>query len=307
MNASIGKRVGNSLNKLTTIILVISIAGNLLGLFFAYEFLMLRKQVARLQSSLKGASESVGKLTDIVDRSVSSRMVFLHHSVGKRILNSGGLADSLLAMGVAVRGATYGDEVGERTDVCDWLPKFQRDLDRILKFKAHPNIFYSDGTTNDIVMFKSCFPNSDIKGDGAAPGNPISRDKTIVNYKATLAGVTKELSKHPKTLFVYLTFPPLVPEETTPEAAGRARAFNQWVQEELVASYRKETGLDNLAVFDLFDILADAENMLLADYRTGRPNDSHPNELANREVARRFMEFFKPIWARWQQELGTAS
>ena len=307
MNVSKTNRRGLSLNKFSMIVLIVSLAGNLLGLFFAYEFVMLRKQVARVQSSLRGASESVSKLTDIVDRSVTNRMVFLHHSVGKGILESGGLADSLMAMGVAMRGATYGDEVGERTDVCDWLPKFQRDLGRILKFKAHPNIFYTGDTTNDIVMFKSCFPNSDIKTDGTAPGNPTSSERTLANYKAAFTGLTTEFRNHPRTLFIYLTFPPLVPEETTPEAALRVRTFNQWLQSELVPAYEKETGLTNLAVLDLFDILADNSNMLRAEYRNGRPHDSHPNEQANREIARRFMDFFRPLWTRWQQHLATDS
>mgnify|MGYP001818909041 CR=1 FL=1 len=208
-------------------------------------------------------------------------------------------------MGIVVKGATYGDEIGEKTDINDWLPKFQKDMNRILSFKAHPDRYYSDTTTNDIVMFKSCFPNSNIVGDGALPGNPISTERTLANYKTAFEQIGGEMSKYPERLYVYVTAPPLVPESTTPENAARAIEFNSWVTDEYLPKYESENGHSNFVVFDLFRVLADEMGYLKESYRRSRPGDSHPNPEANKSAAVAFMQFFEPVWERWQARAQT--
>ncbi|MBI5266463.1 MAG: LapA family protein [candidate division Zixibacteria bacterium] len=288
------------MNKLVVAVLVVSILGNIGGLFFAYQYWQMKRQTARLQNAVKESEKMIATLSDIAEKDFAHRMVFLHHSVGKGILEEGKLRDSLQQMGIAVKGMTYGDSVGQYTDMCNWLPKFQNDMKGILQFKNHPNVYYTDGRVNDIVMFKSCFPNSDIGAEGAPPGDPASPKKTLANYRAVVGGLAGEIRKYPNTLFIYMTFPPLVPLETTPESAARARAFNVWLKGEFLPGYIRESGLHNLVIFDLFDILADSNNVLREDYRRENPRDSHPNALANREAARRFMEFFQPVWTAWQ-------
>jgi hypothetical protein len=288
------------MNKLLIAVLLVSILGNIGGLFFAYQFWQLKRQTNRLESSVRESEKTIATLSDIAEKDYAHRMVFLHHSVGKGILEEGNLRDSLRQMGIVVKGMTYGDSIGQYTDMCNWLPKFQNDMKGILRFQNHPNVYYADSRANDIVMFKSCFPNSDIGAEGAEPGDPVSSKKTLANYKAAVTGLAGEIRKYPNTLFIYMTFPPLVPLETTPESAGRARAFNVWLKDEFFPAYRKESGLNNLVMFDLFDLLADQNNVLKEDYRNENPRDSHPNGPANREAARRFMEFFRPVWATWQ-------
>ncbi|MEW6050269.1 MAG: hypothetical protein AB1644_04305 [Candidatus Zixiibacteriota bacterium] len=290
------------MNKIIPIILAISIIGNLVGLFFAYQWLTMRRSVNYLQSQVRDASKVINYLTDITELNMPTRMVYLHHSVGKGFLYDGGLRDSLAQLGVAVKGATYGDEVGQNTDMCDWTTKFTADMQRIFMFKAHPNLYYTDGKTNDIVMFKSCYPNSYVESEGSGAGNPTDKKRTTENYKAAFASISKEMQKYPDKLFVYMTYPPMAAPETNPEAAKRGRAFNQWLMGEYLPSYKKETGLDNFVIFDLFDILADSNNVLRDEYRRENPKDSHPNLKGNQEVARRFMEFFKPVWVAWQKQ-----
>lgn len=292
------------MNRLVVAILVISLVINMIGVYFLWEYRKMRGQVASLQYSLNEARGSVDRLTDALDCAYSHRMVFLHHSVGSGLLYQGGLRDSLQQLGISVRGATYGDEIGQQTDMADWLPKFESDMPRILTFKGHPDLYYKDGTANDIIMFKSCFPNSQIESEGTAPGNPNSRERTIANYKAVFDGLGQEMRKYPNKLFVYLTSPPLVPSVTTPEHAAWARQFNRWLTGEFLPSYLKETGLDNFVIFDLFDFLADENNVLKTNYRVSNPNDSHLNELANLEAVRQFMEFFRPVWTNWSQRHG---
>ncbi len=288
--------------KTVVVLLIISALGNVFGLYIFYKYHKAKGKIAINQREMTIMAETI-------DGFYSHRIVFLHHSVGSSILQYGGLFDSLSQRGIAVKSATYGDRIGDRTDMCDWLPKFQRDMDDILKFKSHPDLYYNDGTTNEAVMFKSCFPNSDVVGAGELPGDPLSKTRTVANYKAVFVGLVQEFKKRPDKLFIFLTTPPLVPSQTTEENAARAREFNQWLVNELQPGYEKETGLDNFHVFDLFAILTDASNYLKSEYRQPNPNDAHPNELAAKAAASDFMEFFIPIWENWlaKSEAGEVS
>jgi hypothetical protein len=268
----------------------------------AYKYFRTHRKSQYIQRDLREAKETISGLVDRVDRLGSYRMVFLHHSVGLEILNEGGLKDLLAEAGVAVRSATYGDQIGAMTDIRDWLPKFRNDFDRILGFKSHTDIYYDDGTTNDIIMFKSCFPNSDISSEGTGEGDPAGRERSIVNYKAIFAGLREEMAKAPDKMFIYMTAPPLVPESTSAENASRARQFNAWVVNEYLPSYTDETGVSNLFVFDLFGLLADEEGYLKSDFRKERHGDSHPNAAANRLVAGEFMRQFRPWLQQWESE-----
>ncbi len=49
-------------------------------------------------------------------------------------------------------------------------------------------------------------------------------------------------------------------------------------------------GHPNVFAFDLFDLLADGDDVLRAEYRMDE-YDSHPNELANRTIGPLFADF----------------
>lgn len=288
------------MNKIVVFILVISIIGNLIGAFALYKYFAAKRSIGYVKQDLARANKSLEDLTEVLDRSYDKRMVFLHHSVGRGILYEGGLRDSLLDMGIVVKGATYGDEIGQHTDIKDWVPKFQNDMERILSFKAHPDRYYSGAMSNDIVMFKSCFPNSDISGEGQAPGNAVSPDKTVANYQEVFRQLKEEMARYPDKLYIYVTSPPLAAESTTAENASRARMFNEWLTKEYLPEYQKEAGQSNLAIFDLFGVLADDKGFLKEEFRRPGRGDSHPNASANQIAATSFMDFFRPIWKEWQ-------
>lgn len=288
------------MNKLLIVVLVVSIIGNVIGLFYAYKYRKLGYQVSGLRDAVVGAGRVVDDLTDRVESGYNKRMLFLHHSVGQGMLDQGGLRDSLLNMGIFVKGATYGDEIGQQTDICDWNAKFTSDINKLFRFKNHPNRYYNDDRSNDIIMFKSCFPCSYIESEGTAPGSATSREHTTYNYKAAFAELSKEFRKYPGRLFIYVTYPPLTRAQTNPDGARRGREFNTWLLNEFLPQYQKETGLENFVIFDLFDILADGDNVLRAEFCPPDVNDSHPNEKAYKIAAARFLEFFKPLWNRWQ-------
>lgn len=295
------------MNKTLVVILIVSVIGNLIGLFIAYKFMNSREwhrqsetKLSETQSSAAGLSDAVSAMTAKLDETATTRMIFMHHSVGRGLLERGRLREQLLDRGILVKGATFGDELGEDTDMNFWLERFRAHMPQILSFKAHPNQYRTDSITNDIVMFKSCFPNSDLVADGDTPGDPHVPVRSIANYKALFGELKKEFTKYPNTLFIYLTSPPLVPELTTSENAKRARTFNSWVVNEFVPAYKQETGLSNFAAFDLFAVLADSDNVLKSEYRQNIEGDSHPNTKASRAAVEAFLRVFDPLWDSWQ-------
>ena len=294
-------------NKLIIAILVIAVMGDFVGLFFAYKYWRASGMNGWLRNNLNDSAKTISALTDKDEAGAKCRLIFIHHSVGQGILDEGHLRDSLNQLGIAVKGMTYGDTVGQFTDMCNWLPKFNDNMNSIFKFKNHPNVYYADDRENDIIMFKSCFPNSDIDADGSGQGDPLSTNKTLVNYKDVFEGIGREMRKYPDKLFIYWTFPPLVPAETSNENAKRVRRFNDWLINEYLPSYRADSGLDNFMIFDLFGFLTDENNVLKPEYRNKNPHDAHPNELSNKLAAGEFIEFFRPIYKKWLEGHGWPS
>lgn len=242
-------------------------------------------------------------------------LIFIHHSCGQNWLDNS-LRNALLAKDYVdeCNDIYYGTDLspdsgrpdslaptpGDNTDMNHWILWFNDYLDGIKTQGC------SDGI-NKIVMFKSCFPNSNIVSDGTEPGDPFSSDKTIANYKAvyrhpdgpghtyTYNGYTYKslediFAENPDTLFIPVTAPPrhYAPTDATNDAeAHRARLFNNWLKNEWLTSYNlNHPGLNNVAVFDWFDVLAYADdypshpNRLKAEYG-GESGDSHPNSAAN--------------------------
>jgi hypothetical protein len=162
----------------------------------------------------------------------------------------------------------------------------------MLKYDVRPDVLYPGDMENDIIMFKPCFPNSDVTAEGNRPGNPYETERTIWNYKSVFENLVERFSKAPGKLFIYVTAPPLVPAETSAENAARTREFNNWVKSDFVAEYKKRTNLENFQVFDLFDVLADSSNYLKSDYRRSDTN-SHPNDNGSRDATDRFLRFLR--------------
>ena len=273
--------------KVLIVLLILSLLGNAFGLFVLYKFMQKDKYLQEVMSDLQRKDEVIAK----VNRDLDTRMVFVHHSVGRNWLNEGGLRDSLVSRGIAVRSVTYGCPIGENTDMRDWLPKFRDHLEQIIRFDQAPDIPFGGTEENDIIMFKSCYPNSEIAADGSEPGDPNVPTATVTNYEAVLGSIEPFMAEHPHKLFIYVTAPPLASEATTPESAARARKFNQWVASEFVKQYTAQTGKDNLRVFDLYDVLSDpTTNCLRESFKTAS-GDSHPNRAGSRAATKAFMKF----------------
>ena len=115
------------------------------------------------------------------------------------------------------------------------------------------------GGANEIVLFKSCFPNSQLSGPNAPMpaiadnpmkgavrrSTPPTRSPTP---RASTATCSAYFGAHPEKLFVAVVAPPL----TSPDTPG-GRALANW----LVDHWLQDSGYSagNVLAFDLYDVL----------------------------------------------------
>ena len=254
-------------------------------------------------------------------------VLFIHHSVGGQLLgdagpdvddgheiyetsvNGGGLRRLLEAQGYRVHEASYGSQIGEKTDLFDWLPKLRDQMDLVLRVDRQDRQLAGE-ETNEIVLFKSCFPNSDFVAEGEAPGNPAGPELTLSNARATMTALLSALARHPKVLFVYLTAPPITAHDGAEPAwtwlakrlLGRqtradrlvrsgelARQFNDWLKAS--DGWLKDYPAKNVVVFDFYDILTDHGASNLSRYPSHGGSDSHPSNAGNAKAAAELVPF----------------
>ena len=241
-------------------------------------------------------------------------LLFIHHSCGGLWLadkgsaaaghdciynvhpEGGGLRRLLEENGYRVHEASYNSAIGADTDIKDWPPKFSQHMEKVLKTKMQDALL-PDGQTNDIVMFKSCFPNNNFADDRAV-------EEAMDAYKSLL----DDFRRQPDVLFVAVTAPPLVPPnkssnslkhfikkmlgryEDIPAIGQRARRFNNWLKD-IENGWLSGYELKNVVVFDLYDILTREGQSNWAEYPTGNGRDSHPNSIGNTIAAQKFIPF----------------
>ncbi len=250
-------------------------------------------------------------------------LLFIHHSCGGQWLaspgsdsgtnsicstspNGGALRARLEEASYLVHEASYGSRIGEHTDVFDWLPKFRDSMDAILAC-AQQDAQLADGSRNNVVMFKSCFPNNAFVSEGSPPGDYQGPELTVWNAKASYQPLLDEFRKHPEVLFVCVTAPPLAPKvpseplwkraakkilgRSSPLAvsAPLARQFNNWLA--ATNGWLKDYPLKNVVVFDYYNVLTDDGASNLSKYPTGGGFDSHPSSDGNQKATAAFIPF----------------
>lgn len=122
----------------------------------------------------------------------------------------------------------------------------------------------------DIIMFKHCFPVSNIKQDEAVP-DINSTYHSVANYKLQYNALRDKLHEFPDTKFILWTGAALVKTHSTEDIALRAQAFFAWVKEEW------DLPDDNIYLWDLYDLQTDGGLYVKVDYASAS-TDSHPNK-----------------------------
>jgi len=254
------------------------------------------------------------------------KLIFIHHSCGENWLvdGNGGLGIGLRDNNLFVSDTNYGwgpNGIGDRTDIGQWWDWFRgaesATILGALYSEGGRNSDYSGMTSdpggeNEIIMFKSCFPNSDLEG---RPDDPAAEDGwlTVGNAKYTYNEILKYFATRPDKLFVVVTAPPLMRSSH----AKNARAFNQW----LVNDWLEENNytLGNVAVFDFYNVLTGPDNhhrvvngqeehtyqegQNLSYYPSG---DDHPSQVGNRKATEEFVPLLNAFYNNWIAASGGA-
>jgi hypothetical protein len=212
----------------------------------------------------------------------------LHHSCGHNLIEQGGVREGLTALGYEFYDHGYNDDGlrladGSYTGANFDVPGDNTDPDGFAEIFAQPlhdppDNAFSRLMQYDVIAFKSCFPTSHI-GD----------DYQLDEYKSYYLAIRDRVDQYPDKIFIAVTMPPELPNNSDPDALARARAFTVWLQSDEYLA-----GHPNLFVFDFFDYLAGDDNFLRSEYRVDE-YDAHPNERANRDVGPHFVAFIDQV------------
>ena len=245
------------------------------------------------------------------------KLIFIHHSVGENWLTDGNgdLGRTLAKNNYFVSDTNYGwgpDGIGDRTDIVNWPEWFtgansRRYLSAVYRESEQHSTYtrtHDDpGGENRIVLFKSCFPNSEI---GGRPGDPPRRgdDLTVGNAKAIYNELLTAFAKRPDKLFIVITAPP-VRDRTH---AANARGFNTWLVQDWLKTYRG----GNVAVFDFYNVLTGPGNHHRfvggkVEHLAHRGKDSlhypsdddHPSSAGSRKATAEFVPLLNVFVRRW--------
>ena len=246
------------------------------------------------------------------------KIVFVHHSCGENWLadDHGGLGRALGRNHYFVSDTNYGwgpDGIGDRTDIPDWPEWFggprSGSILRALFRESGVHSSFSrpmadPGGENEVVMFKSCFPNSDLEG---RPSDPPKRGGglNVGHAKAVYNDLLRFFATRPDKLFIAVTAPPLQDSSH----AANARAFNTWLVHDWLDGYKGS----NVGVFDFYNVLTGPNNHHQVGYggiehvvRGSRNTlyyptngDDHPSPAGNRKATKDFVPLLNAYVNRW--------
>jgi hypothetical protein len=255
------------------------------------------------------------------------KLIFIHHSVGENWLQNGygNLGQDLDSNNYFVSDTNYGwgpSSIGDQTDILDWRKWFRSANTPIYmaalyaengKHSWYTRSLTNPGGPNQIVMFKSCYPNSNLAGNPNDPPTP-GTTLTVGTAKYTYNQILGYFGAHPEKLFIVITAPP----ELDPTYANNARAFNTWLVEDWLSenSYPHK----NVAVWDFYNVLTDPNNH--HRYRNGAveyinhhgtntlyydsSGDAHPNTIGSRKATTEFIPMLNYYYNRWKSSVMTA-
>jgi hypothetical protein len=272
------------------------------------------------------------------------KLIFIHHSTGQAWLEdgNGGLAVALRHSNYFVSDTNYGwgpDSIGDYTDIPHWYRWFtgpSRDTYTAALYaesgqhSSYSRLATDPGGPNTVVMFKSCFPNSNLGGNPGDPPSASANDTsslTVANAKRIYLDLLPYFAVHPEKLFVVIAAPPLRSADTTASNAANARAFDNWLVSDWLSGYAGR----NVAVFDFYTVLTSnggsasvndlgatagnhhrLRNGVVEHITTQATNylayptgDSHPSQPGNLKATGEFVDLLNLFYLRWRAGSGT--
>jgi hypothetical protein len=274
--------------------------------------------------------------------STTVKLIFIHHSTGEAWL-----ADGYGNLGIALRNNNYfvsdtnygwgQNSIGSNTDIGNWYDWFRGPNSATymtgLYAESGQHASYSrkaadPGGANEIILFKSCFPNSALQGGINDPvpaigSNPLrglsagSSYHTVANAKGIYIDLLNYFAAHQEKLFVAIAAPPL----TDGTYGANARAFNNWLTDEWLVTYPYK----NVAVFDYYTVLTsnggspsinDAgsasgnhhrlynsaiQHLVSSSNTSAYPTgDSHPSSAGDLKATDEFLPLLNIFYHRWK-------
>lgn len=272
------------------------------------------------------------------------KLVFIHHSCGENWLSDedGGLGIALRDNSYFVSDTNYGwgpvcetcedcwGAIGDCTDTVHWVNWFGSEavLDALYT-EVEQASWYSRGEDpdpareNQIVLFKSCYPNSNLAGSPDDPPAADDQGLTVGRAKAIYNELLTYFATQTDKLFVAITAPPVMRDDSWEDPAN-TRAFNNWLVHEWLADYPYL----NVAVFDFYHVLtsnggdphtndggSETGNhhrwwegavqhlqTLDNDLSAYADGDSHPTYAGNRKATAEFVPLLNVFVRRWLED-----
>lgn len=263
-----------------------------------------------------------------------TKLVFIHHSTGQAWLEDGygNLGVTMRDNRYFVSDTNYGwgpGSIGDYTDTGHWWTWFRGSsattYTTALFAENGQNSSYSRLTSepagpNKIVMFKSCFPNSNIEGspsDVIPPieTNPLKGDSgplTVGNAKGIYLDLLPYFATQTDTMFVLVVPPPLRPVDTSAPNAANARYLANWLvdRDGWLAGYAG----GNVVAYDYYTVLTGGHHRVsggMVEHKAGASNylafptgDSHPSAAGDRIASAEFAPFLNAALRSWQAGNG---
>lgn len=215
-----------------------------------------------------------------------AKILFLHHSTGRVVWNGG--VPALIEQHNLANGTRHTIEESSfpKREPYGWR-NYPYDYWNIWVNHAGAAPWQDEPTLEmlapryDLIVFKHCFPVSNIEADTGSPDVASSR-RSLENYRLQYAALREKLRSFPGTKFLVWTPAAQVEVETTPDEARRTREFHDWMIGEWDAPG------DNIFVWDFYELETGGGFYLKAEYAAA-PDDAHPTEDFARMVAPRFV------------------
>jgi len=220
---------------------------------------------------------------------------FLHHSTGQNIWGPNGSSTSI-PLQIQIYNANHGytgtnavSMVEQQWPLHPWQNEWER-WHRIFDNQDPQANILTVMAANKIVVIKSCFPSSEMTGQGQPSDTLTPTVKSAYNYKWHWRNIVRVMKQHPGNFFVIWTNAPHLAVNTNPAAAMLSKKFTTWAKDTLAQGLDSEMGAfpQNVYVFHYFAKLSDANGYELPQYGISS-TDSHPNALATALVDPQFV------------------
>jgi hypothetical protein len=275
------------------------------------------------------------------------KLIFIHHSTGQAWLEDGhgGLGLALRDNNYFVSDTNYGwgpDSIGDSTDIGHWWTWFRSSSSTTYlsalyaendTHSSYSRLAGDPGGPNQIVLFKSCFPNSQLSGptspipaiaDDPMKGQSCGGDScTVANAKGIYVDLLEYFGAHPEKLFVAVVAPPVA----SPDTPG-GRALANW----LVDHWLQDAGYTagNVFVFDFYNVLSSKTGSGASDAGLASGNhhrvwngvvqhktddgadrlaypsggDSHPSAAGDQKATAEFVPLLNAAYNAWAGNSG---